>query len=55
VFAKIPKEIVKEVRKTFFFYVWDENAFECRLMLSFDNTKTDIDDFVALLKQNWPQ
>lgn len=53
VFVKIPQSAIKEIRKKFFFYVWDETTFECRLMLSFDNTKDDVDGFVSLLKENW--
>lgn len=46
VFAKVPKSWIKELRKTSFFYVWDEHSFEVRLMLSFDSTKKEIDQFI---------
>jgi threonine aldolase len=51
VFAKIPAAWVKSLREHFFFYVWDENTFECRWMTSWDTTPQDIHDFVKLLKE----
>lgn len=51
VFATIPSSWVKKLREEYFFYVWDENTFECRWMTSWDTQKADIDGFVALLKE----
>ena len=51
VFAKIPQAWVKVLREHFFFYVWDENTFECRWMTSWDTTADDIHTFVKLLKE----
>ncbi|AFY01477.1 threonine aldolase family protein [Bdellovibrio bacteriovorus] len=51
VFATIPSHWVKPLREKYFFYVWDENTFECRWMTSWDTQKSDIDGFVALLKE----
>lgn len=34
-----------------FFYVWDENTHEIRLVTSWDNTEEDVDLFVSDLKQ----
>lgn len=51
VFAKIPQGIIKSIRKHFFFYVWDENTFECRLMTSFDTQKSDIDSFTEQIEK----
>lgn len=45
VFAKIPKEWVKELREVSFFYVWDENTFECRWMTSWDTESSEIEIF----------
>ncbi len=42
VFCKLPKSIIKPLRKKFFFYVWDENTFEVRLMTSFSTTTEEI-------------
>ncbi len=51
VFATIPSHWVKPLREYFFFYVWDENTFECRWMISWDTQKSDIDDFVEKIKE----
>ncbi|WP_374035685.1 low specificity L-threonine aldolase [Bdellovibrio bacteriovorus] len=51
VFATLPSHWVKPLREHYFFYVWDENTFECRWMTSWDTQKSDIDGFVALLKE----
>jgi threonine aldolase len=50
VFVTIPEAVAEEVRKTFFFYPWDEHKSEFRLMTSWDTTEEDIEGFVALLK-----
>lgn len=49
VFIQIPKNLVKPLREKFFFYVWDENTTECRLMTSWDTTENDVDEFLSLL------
>jgi threonine aldolase len=51
VFAIIPKEIVEKVSKSYFFYPWNDLTSEYRLMTSWDTTREDIDNFVALLKK----
>ncbi|MEZ0391005.1 MAG: low specificity L-threonine aldolase [Pseudobdellovibrionaceae bacterium] len=51
VFAKIPRDWVKKLREHFFFYVWDEKNFECRLMTSWDTTQEDIDGFLTLAQK----
>ncbi len=50
VFAIIPKELLKPLREKFFFYVWDEKTFECRWMISFDNTTEEIKEFARLIR-----
>ncbi len=42
VFCQIPKPIHKDLKKDFFFYVWDEKTFEIRLMTSYLTTKEEI-------------
>ena len=42
VFAVIPRERAAAVRREFFFYVWDEETSEVRLMASFDTTEEDV-------------
>ena len=51
VFVCLPKEIIKPLKKQFFFYVWDSNTFEVRLMTSFDSTKNEIINFTNSLKE----
>lgn len=51
VFAIVPKDIIPKLQEEFFFYVWVEARSEVRWMTSFDTTKEDIQDFVAVLKQ----
>jgi threonine aldolase len=49
VFCRLSKDVVKALRDEFFFYVWDEKTYECRLMTSFDTKKEDIDRFIDKL------
>lgn len=51
VFINLPKHVVKELRKQMFFYIWDDQTFEARLMTSFDTTKTELKDFALKLKK----
>ncbi len=51
VFAKIPRDVIKSLRDQYFFYVWDQHTFECRLMMSFDTTVDEIRDFAAIIQR----
>ncbi len=51
VFAKFPRQIVHELKKHHFFYIWDERSFEARLMLSFDSREQDILKFGQKIKE----
>jgi threonine aldolase len=51
VFAVIPKEFIPELQKKYFFYVWDEEISEVRLMASFDTTEDDVRDFVEFVRK----
>jgi len=51
VFAVIPKKHIARLQKSYFFYVWNEETSEVRLMTSFDTTEEDIADFVDLVKR----
>jgi threonine aldolase len=51
VFAIVPKKYVPLLQKQYFFYVWNEETSEVRLMTSFDTTEEDIADFVGLVKK----
>ena len=50
VFAIIPKNICEDLKKEYFFYLWDEDNFEARWMCSFDTTESDICNFVQHIK-----
>ena len=51
VFVIMPQIVAEKISSTFFFYPWDEDISEYRLMTSWDTTEDDIDGFVALLKR----
>lgn len=51
IFAIVPPAAIEELRKHYFFYVWDEDKSEVRWMTSFDTTLEDIEGFVSQLKQ----
>jgi threonine aldolase len=51
VFAIVPKKYITQLQKKYFFYVWNEEISEVRLMTSFDTTEEDIAEFVALVKK----
>lgn len=50
IFVIIPHEVADKVKERYFFYPWNENKSEYRLMTSWDTTEDDIKDFVDLLK-----
>lgn len=49
VFAVVPKHIIPELQKHYFFYVWNEPTGEVRWMTSWDTTVEDVNGFVELL------
>jgi threonine aldolase len=51
VFAIVPKKYVPLLQQRYFFYVWNEETSEVRLMTSFDTTEEDIKDFIALVRK----
>jgi threonine aldolase len=51
VFALVPKKFVPVLQKKYFFYVWNEETSEVRLMTSFDTTEKDVKDFVGLVRK----
>lgn len=46
VFAVLPKAIIPELKKKFYFYDWDGSTGEARLMTSFNTSKKDIEAFL---------
>ncbi len=51
VFVIMPHDVAEKVGQQYFFYPWDENKSEYRLMTSWDTTEEDIDEFVKLLQK----
>lgn len=51
VFAVFPKPWFKPLRKETFFYVWDELTWECRLMLPYDTTTSDLESFFNAIQK----
>jgi len=51
VFALVPPNIIPELQKEYFFYMWNEKTSEVRWMCSFDTEKEDIRRFVNKLRQ----
>jgi len=51
VFAIVPRKFIPALQKKYFFYVWNEEIDEIRLMTSFDTTEEDIAQFVGLVKK----
>ncbi len=52
VFVTLPKSALKPAREAYFFYVWNELTFECRLMTSFDTTANDVEKFSNIIANN---
>jgi threonine aldolase len=51
VFAIVPKEIISEIQKEYFFYVWNEQTSEVRWMTSWDTQESDIFGFINIIKK----
>jgi len=51
VFAVIPKKYIPALQKKYFFYVWNEEISEVRLMASFDTSEDDVRDFVKFVRK----
>lgn len=51
IFVIMPQEVAEELRKQYFFYPWNEQNSEYRLMTSWDTTEEDIDNFIDLLRR----
>jgi len=50
VFVILPKEWIKPLKEKYFFYVWNEKTFECRIMTSWDTTTEEVDDFILKIE-----
>lgn len=51
IFAIVPAKYIPALQKKYFFYVWNKEISEVRLMTSFDTTEGDIQDFVAFVRK----
>ena len=51
VFAIVPPKHIPRLQKEYFFYVWNEEISEVRLMASFDTSEHDIQAFVKLVRK----
>ena len=51
VFAVLPRESVARVQERFFFYVWNEQTSEVRLMCSFDTTEEDVRELASVVRE----
>jgi threonine aldolase len=51
VFAKIPGDIVEELKGRFFFYLWDSREMVARFMTAFDTTEEDVEGLVACIRE----
>jgi threonine aldolase len=51
VFAVFPREHVAAVQSHFFFYVWNDETSEVRLMCSFDTTEADVRELVRVVRE----
>jgi threonine aldolase len=51
VFVQIPQNLVKLIREDYFFYVWNEKDFTCRIMMCWDTQDEDIKGFIQSVKK----
>ncbi len=51
VFALMPPRAVARVQERFFFYVWNEQTSEVRLMCSYDTTEDDVAELLAVIRE----
>jgi len=51
IFVILPHQAAERIRQTYFFYPWNEEISEYRLMTSWDSTEKDIKGFISLLKE----
>lgn len=50
IFVIMPRQIAEKIMKHYFFYAWNEQRQEYRLMTSWDTSEEDINDFILVLK-----
>ena len=47
----LPKTLIDKLLEKYFFYIWDENENEIRLVTSWDTTEEDVRAFVEDVKR----
>jgi len=50
-FLTMPRPEIDRMLESYFFYFWNEDNNEIRLVTSFDTTEEDVDEFMRLLKR----
>jgi threonine aldolase len=50
-FLILPQDVIRKLLEKYFFYMWNENNNEIRLVCSWDTTQQDVDAFVEYLKK----
>lgn len=50
VFVIMPKKLIPVLQEKYYFYIWNEENSEVRLMTAFDTTEEDIKGFVSTIK-----
>ncbi len=50
-FLAMPRPVIDRLLQSYFFYFWNEDANEVRLVTSFDTTEEDIADFIRVLNK----
>lgn len=51
IFLSLPREVAFQLQEEFFFYFWDQDPLEIRLMTSFMTSEEDIESFLSALKR----
>lgn len=51
VFVIMPEPLIQSLQEKYYFYVWNENLSEVRLMTSFNTTESEIDAFIQDIQQ----
>lgn len=50
-FLTMPRKVIDKLLEKWFFYFWNEGANEIRLVASFDTTKADVEDLLAMVEE----
>ena len=51
IFLTMPEKTIKQLLKSYFFYFWNEDKNEIRLVCSWDTSPEDVESFIATVKQ----